>query len=207
MNKSAAFYSAVLFALAPLPHAGATVVFTFDPNATRVIDGNLATYTLSFTNTSPGGIIAGFAGNFNGNNAFSGPMTQQLAAGALPTPTADFDGQIDEAIDSHFLVTNSQILSAVAPFESAANLGGAFTLNVSARTQTKALVQIVANVNDRIFYDFGLSEAIGAGSITPNFSGVLGVPEPSSLALAAVTLPSLSAARRRPIVSQRTVGG
>jgi hypothetical protein len=186
--------AATLFALTA-PSAHATLVFTFDPNANRVVNGNLATYTLSITGTTPGEHFAGFHGNFPGNNAFSGPLLQQLASGVVPTPTMDLNSAIDESLDSQFLVTNSQILSAVAPFESSTTLGGAFTLALAARAQTKALVQIVAHVDDVIAYDFSLS-FIGDG-ISPRFQGVLGVPEPSSLALAATGLLAALAIRRQ----------
>jgi hypothetical protein len=201
MNKSAAFYSAVLVALAPLPHARAEVVFTFDPNANRVIDGQFARYTLSFTSTIPGGLITSFEGNFPDNVAFKGPLEPMPCpvCGTITTPTMDFNAVIDESKDSQFLVFSSEILSTVAPFETGNTMGGAFILGVPARAQTKPLVQIVAKKDALIEYDFSVSDPENLA----RFQGVLGVPEPSSLALAAFTLLSFSAARRRNIVTQR----
>jgi hypothetical protein len=195
MNKLCIFFAAAFLVALATPRAHAAIVFTFDPNASRVVNGNLATYTLSFTATGLGEQIFGFAGNFAGNNAFSGPMSQQLAAGTLPTPNQRFNHLIDESLDSQFLLTDSQILSAVAPFESDATLGWAGVLAVSARAQTKALVQIVANVHDVIAYNFGISP--GFEGETTNFTGVLGVPEPSSLALAAAGVLAALASRPR----------
>ena len=200
MKKLALCLATMIPALSP-DVARAAVVFTFDPNANRVVNGNLATYTLSFTTTFPGAKIAGIAGNFAGNNAFNGPMMQQLAGGA-PTPTKDSNASIDASLDTQFLVSNSEILSAVSPFESSTTLGGAFTLNVAARAQTKALVQVVADKDVKIFYDLVVSDAVFEGFDL--FQGFLGVPEPSSLALA--SLLGLSAARRRTSLTQLIIG-
>jgi hypothetical protein len=192
MNKLTACLTTAL-ALISLANASATVVFTYDPNANRVVNGNLATYSLSFT--SPGAQIAGFQGNFSGqpgHNAFSGPMLQQLAGGS-PTPTKDSNGSIDASLDTQFLVLNSEILSAVAPFESSTTLGGAFTLNIAARAQTKTLVQVVANKDAKVFYDFVVFDNTIEGYYP--FQGVLGVPEPSSLALATLGIVAASLAR------------
>jgi hypothetical protein len=193
---------AVVIAVLAVASANAAIVFTQDPNATRTVSGGNATYTLSFSATAPGGVVAGFAGNFAGNNGFNGanpngPLGQQLAGGALPTPTSGFNALIDESLDSQFLIVDADILSAVAPFESTTTLGGAFTLNVASRAVTKALVQIVAPANAFVPYDFGISEAVGAGSETFNFVGILGIPEPTTFGLAGLSLLGLVAARRR----------
>jgi hypothetical protein len=191
----------VLLAAIVRADARAAVVFTFDPNANRVVNGNLATYTLSFTTDF--GRIAVFGGNLAGNNAFMGPLQQQLAPGDVTTPTTLHNDQIDESIDTQFLLHNSEFLAAVEPFESATALGGSFGLSVAARASTKALIQVIANKDVKIFYDFGVTADGSVEGPMAHFQGFLGVPEPSSFALAAFTLLSLSAARRRIIVTQR----
>jgi hypothetical protein len=196
---------AILLGLAVANTASAAIIMTGHLPENAVVNGGLATWTLSFTANAPGGVVAGFAGNLPGNNGFNGaapngPLSQQAAGGVLPTPTTDFNALINPATDSQFRIANADILSAVAPFESPTSLGGAFTLNVASRAPQKALVQIVAPASTqlRIPYSFGISEAVGAGSETFNFEGVLMlVPEPASFGLAGMSLLGLLAARRR----------
>lgn len=198
MKKFTVSCVAIVLAVQAVAGANAAVIFTADPNATReLIAGGLARYTLSFTAQTAGGVIAGFDGNFAGDNGFNGPMTQILAGGALPTPNQDLNGLIDESGDSQFLVTTAQILSATAPFETANTLGGAFTLQVAARAAVKGLIQIVADANAQVPYDFGVSEVVGATSATTQFAGTLGIPEPTTVGMAALSLLGLVAARRR----------
>jgi hypothetical protein len=203
MNTHPVLGAAILVALAA-PSAKAQIAFTFDPNASRVVNGNLATYTLSFTTAF--GRIAVFGGNLSGNNAFMGPLQQQLAPGGVRTPTTLHNDLIDESIDTQFLLHNLEFLAAVEPFESATMLGGSFGLNVAARASTKALVQVVANKDVKIFYDFGVTADGSVEGPMARFQGFLGVPEPSSFALVAFSLLGGLAVRRRIVVTPRLNG-
>ena len=166
------------------------------------VSGGFVTYTLTFTATSPGGVVAGFVGNLAGNVGFethsSGQsFSQQFLAGVLPTPTMDLNAAIDESKDTQFLVSNSNIISTVAPFESLTTLGGAFTLNIAARAREKSLIQIVMPYPPcpMIRFDFSVAEAIGAGLETTNFAGLMFVcPEPPSSSAAILSGVILSSA-------------
>jgi hypothetical protein len=190
---------AFLSSLAPRP-AHAAVVFTSE----RVIIGDYAVYTLSFTATEPGGVIAVFGGNFPGSNAFKGLLSQQWVAGLTPTPTSDLNAAIDESIDTQFLVSSAEIFSARAPFETSTTLGGAFGLNFAARAAVKPLVQIVVPVNVNVCYDFSVAEAVGATGNITRFQGMFlldgtpCLPEPGT-GCAVISAIVASALRRRPI--------
>jgi hypothetical protein len=195
--KKLALYLAMILAALSSNNSRAAITFTL--GGAEVLPGGLRRYTLSFSATTPGGVVAGFQGNFPGNNGFSGgPMNQQLVGGVITTPTTDLNAAIDESMDTQFLVSNADILSAVAPFETPNSLGGAFTLNVAARATTKALVQIVMPFDKFVRLNFGVSEAVGPGSQTTQFNGVLPIPsEPASTTLAGLSLLAALAYRRR----------
>jgi hypothetical protein len=112
MNKSAAFYLTMILALAPLAGLRAAVVFDVNPYDTHVHRGPYDVYTFTFRATSPGGVVAGFAGNLPGNNGFNAMLIQQPAPGGLPTPTNDLNAVIDESVDTQFLISQTDILSA-----------------------------------------------------------------------------------------------
>jgi hypothetical protein len=191
-------------ALAAQP-ATAAIVFTSHPVFTRQTIGDKWVYTFSFTATEPGGLVAGFAGNLSGKNAFRGLLSQQLVGGALPTPTTDLNLAIDESIDSQFLIRNADILSTVAPFETVRSLGGAFTLNIAARAAVKPLVQLVTPINANVCYDFSVTEAVGATFNVTHFFGIFlldgtpCLPEPSAAALVLIMASLGHALARRKI--------
>jgi hypothetical protein len=61
----------------------------------------------------------------------------------------------------------------VTPFESTAEMGGAFTPMVHARAEQMDLVELVTPVGSEIEYNFAVAEAIGAGASETTFSGRL----------------------------------
>lgn len=191
MKNVFAFAAAIALACFTMNSSKAAIMLNID----TAVGPTNTVYTLNFSASE--GVVAGFEGLLGGGNGFDGPLVQQLAGGSLPTPTTDFNALIDEASDSQFLIGNAQILAATAPFESDRTLGGAFSLQAAARGQSLDMIQIVAANGASVNYNFQVSEAIGAGSQSTPFSGVLGIPEPTSLALFGLGMVGLVGRRRR----------
>jgi len=188
------FFLTAVFTVSTLAIVGnARAALVLDVEMTD--NGGLTTYILNFA--SDAGNVAGFQGLFSGDNGFEGNLVQELAGGALPTPTNDFNALIDQTKDSQFLLGNADILAAVAPGESSSSLSGAFTLQNAFRGPSLDLIQIVGVTGEPINYNFQVSEAIGSQSSSTVFQGVLNIPEPASILMASMGLIGLASLRRR----------
>jgi hypothetical protein len=163
--------------------------------------GSMHTVVVNLFTNTPGGVVSAFQGTLApGAVAFQvqGNMLQQLAGGAVSTPTTDLNALIDESRDSQFLFQNADVLAVTAPFETANTAGATYTYLVAHRAQSKDVWQLVVNGGAVVNYSFNAAEAIGMSSREQAFSGSFIVfPEPGAAAMGCLGMLALAAYRRR----------
>ncbi len=155
------------------------------------LPGDLHQYIFRFT-ADAGFEIASVDANPSGvmpGTGITGVMNQIWPMGFLPTPTmtnAQYLGG-DIGKDSHWNVFDTWLIATATPTETATKLDGVFTISATSgqRKATLDLLQIVTSGTETVSYDFMVGQALPAESQVNKqlFTGVVGVPEPTTLAL------------------------
>ena len=185
-------FLATLVVLSMASFAGATVTAVHDGgNPTGGLPG-YTSYIVSLVSDN-----AQLPAGFNGVTpcGFNGPMNQIMAFGVLPTPTLTNANLIPPpdlpTQDSHFLLLDTDILSAVPPAETGTYLGGAFSIKVAARSNPLPLALIVVQTGNTVVMTGTATDDLAA----VNFPVNLVIPEPLTLSLLGVG--ALALIRRR----------
>ena len=147
-------------------------------------------YTVFFTSSDPSNPQAGFQGSFDG------PMNQLQAFGAMDTPTLTLAEHLgaDIAKDSHFLLYDDEILWILTeegkPHETAAHLGGTFSIWPSNRSEPKPFAYLVIPDGQQVT----MSAKVGDSAAILNLVDLV-IPQPPSLTFEAgsETVPTLEA--------------
>ena len=173
--------------------AGATVTAVHDGGTPTAGLPGFTSYVVSLVSDN-----AQLPAGFNGvtPQGFNGPMNQIMAFGALATPTLTNANLIGPPFgnpweDSHFLLLDTDILSAIAPAENATYLGGSFSVKVAARCNPLPLALIVIQGANTVVLTGVATDAAAA----VNFPLNLVIPEPLTLSLLGVG--ALALIRRR----------
>lgn len=194
-------FVAVLVMLAAVPASAATLV----SGKTLGVDSpqaGMKTFTL--TATSDAGKIIGFnfAGTGGSGLGFAGAMNQ-VNPFASPTIFNDTPDALygaagsDRRNDSHFLVLSAGNI-VVGESEGANKLEGAWNATATGGlTNTLAFAQIVLPVGGQATFLGDFTVETPTGNILERVSGIVGIPEPASLAMAGMGLIGLVGVSRR----------